>query len=128
MVRPSGCLLLCASGFLLSCSTSHPCAQGGDISWNPPLKGNKQCFQKKSPSGAYVNEGKYYQWHPNGKLALEGTFSDGQKEGVWIQYDPSGKKVAERYFENGVEKMAPVTGGAPGVQGAPRTLESPTAR
>ena len=96
---------------LSACSTSSkPCSAGGDVTWNPPLKGNRQCYQVKDADGKYINQGKYVEWYKNGNMALEGQFKDGFKDGVWIQYDETGRKVMEKLFRNGVETNIPKSG------------------
>lgn len=85
------------------CAISRPCAEGGDVSWPNTIKGNKQCHQKRLSNGSYVNDGGYVQWHPNGKIAVEGVFKDGRKHGVWNQYDETGRKILEKYYRDGVE-------------------------
>jgi antitoxin component YwqK of YwqJK toxin-antitoxin module len=93
----------------ISCATpSHPCLQGGEPARETPFIGDKQCTQKKNKDGAYVNEGLYREWYPNGKLALEGFYKDGHKDGVWVEYSSiDGRKISEHYFEDGVEKLRP---------------------
>jgi hypothetical protein len=93
-----------SSFFLMGCSWKfQPCAEGGDVSWEPKVIGTMECHQKKS-EGPRVNHGAFHQWHPNGKLALEGSFQDGKRDGLWSYYNESGEKKMEKYFDNGVEK------------------------
>lgn len=98
-----GLFLACLSCFLFACSITRPCSEAGDLSDIPKIKGDKKCYQKKQKDGSYKNDGKFFQYHPNGNIALEGEFKDGEKNGTWTQYDEAGKKIAVRYFENGVE-------------------------
>ena len=91
-------------GLLQACSIAHPCAEAGDVTWTPMIKGDRQCRQAKQKDGTWVNQGKYMQWYPNGKLAIEGNFKAGKKDGVWMHYNEKGDKDAEKYFEEGVEK------------------------
>ncbi|MBC7693186.1 MAG: hypothetical protein H7222_15585 [Methylotenera sp.] len=96
--------------FMLTACATHPtrpCSDGGDTSWTPPIKGNRQCYQVERPDGSVVNQGKYVEWHKNGNLALEGLFKEGKKDGLWIQYDDKGNRVAEKMFNNGVEVSHP---------------------
>lgn len=101
-------LLLLAS----SCAIGHPCKDGGDVYWVGPegkqIKGDMRCFQTKLRDGSFVNQGNFYQWHPNGKIALEGEFKDGRKNSTWTQYDENGQKIMVKVFENGVEKSTEV--------------------
>ncbi|MGK5086490.1 hypothetical protein WDW86_02935 [Bdellovibrionota bacterium FG-2] len=92
-------LLICSA-----CSISRPCSEGGDVSWNPSIRGDRRCQKVQDPSGRYVNHGKFVQTYQSGKLALEGEFLDGKRNGTWVQYDEKGDKVMERYFDHGVEK------------------------
>jgi hypothetical protein len=89
-------------------SVYKPCSQGGDVKWNPPVKGDMQCQQREDRGGRVVNHGRFRQHDERGKTLLEGEFRDGRRAGVWTQYNERGEKVAERYFENGVERAMPV--------------------
>ncbi len=88
-------------------SVYKPCSQGGDVKWNPPVKGDMQCQQREEHSGQRVNHGRFRQYDERGKTVLEGEFREGRRQGVWVQYNERGDKVAERYFENGVERTLP---------------------
>lgn len=100
----------CATG------SSHPCLEAGDPprDTETPFRGDRQCVQRKDPSGNYVNDGRYREWHPNGQLALEGMYRMGRKQGKWTLWDSQGRKIAEKYYEDGVE-----------VSGPPSTADSP---
>ena len=101
-------LCLVVAALLSACSsTTKPCSAGGDTTWNPPIKGNRQCYQTKNADGKYVNQGKYVEWYKNGNMALEGQFKDGYKDGIWMQYDETGRKAMEKQFRNGVETNLP---------------------
>jgi antitoxin component YwqK of YwqJK toxin-antitoxin module len=76
---------------------------GGEPARDVPFKGDRRCAQKRGPDGKYVNHGLYQEWHPNGKLALEGHYKMGKKDGKWIEYDPTGHKVSTLNYEDGVE-------------------------
>ncbi len=79
------------------------------------MRGDKVCYQKQLPNGKVVDNGRYIQYFPSGKLFLEGNFKEGEKDGYWFQYDEKGKKVLEKYYENGMERMPPTntSGGSP---------------
>lgn len=86
------------------CATTwKPCTDGGDIQWDPPVKGNMQCHQRKDENGKYVNHGKFYQYDGKGRVAVEGEFRDGKRQGTWIQYDEKGQKIAKKWFHKGIE-------------------------
>ncbi len=89
---------------LSACAISHPCSEGGDTSWNPNIRGDKRCQKVQDPSGRYLNQGKYVQTYPGGKIAVEGEFLEGKRNGTWVQYNEKGERVMERYFDHGVEK------------------------
>lgn len=92
----------------VSCATTHrPCSQGGDISWDPPLKGDSKCVQKKMTDGRWYNHGRFVLLNGDGKAVLEGDFEEGQKSGIWTQFDDQGKAIREKYFEKGLEKSPP---------------------
>ena len=88
-----------------SCSIRKPCSEGGDISWNPKIIGDKRCAQKKFKSGIVLNHGKFQQFYlKNGVLALDGNFEEGKKEGIWLYYGEDKHLVATKFFDKGVEK------------------------
>lgn len=92
---------------LTSCAgklPARPCTEGGEAP-RPGLNDRvtKQCFQKKEPSGRWVNDGPYIQWHPNGKRWVTGEYKMGAKNGKWEEWDPSGKKLSEKHYRNGKE-------------------------
>lgn len=101
--------LLIGSSFFTGCAItrSRPCSTAGDTSWYPPIVGNMQCYQTKTPGGELQNQGQFHQYYPSGKLALEGMFQAGKKDGLWVQYDEKGNRIAERWFENGIERSIP---------------------
>ncbi len=96
--------------FLGGCAITHPCQEGGDTVWNPPIVSSKKlCTQKyNKKSGKHENHGLYREWHLNGMLALEGMFDAGEKHGIWQQFDEKGKLKVEKFFNHGVESSAPV--------------------
>ncbi|MFL5812638.1 MAG: toxin-antitoxin system YwqK family antitoxin, partial [Bdellovibrionia bacterium] len=105
-MKPWGALVLILSLLSLSsCMTTrrHPCLEGGEPPRDVPFNGDRKCMQKRGPDGKYVNNGLYREWHPNGKLALEGFYKMGKKDGQWTEYDPTGHKVSTKYFEEGEE-------------------------
>lgn len=98
------CISVFALSCALACGTTKPCSETGDVSWDPPFKGDQVCYQKKQADGTFKNHGKYVRKHEDGKVAVEGQFVDGQRHGIWIEYDKKGSKVKERFFEHGVDK------------------------
>lgn len=87
------------------CISAKPCDSGGDVAWEPPIKGERRCSQKRHPkTRLWVNHGKFIQYDLEGHKIVEGTFKLGEKDGIWVQYSPEGKKLKEKYFEDGVEK------------------------
>ncbi len=99
--------LLCVN-LLTSCAAKKPCAEGGDISWNPKIIGDKKCTQKKLPDGRIVNDGPFKQaYQTTNELALEGQFSLGQKQGIWLYYGEDRRLRQAKFFEKGVEKTPP---------------------
>jgi hypothetical protein len=111
-----GCLvpfLIATAAALLApgCAISHPCQEAGEPAREVPFKGNKQCTQHQDPSGHYVNDGQYREWHPNGKLALDGRYKMGRRDGKWKFYDPEGRQNAERNYEDGIEVALPRASG-----------------
>ena len=93
---------------LTSCSVSKPCAEAGDVSWNPKIIGDKKCTQKKLPNGKFVNDGPFKQaYQSTNELALEGQFVLGQKQGIWLFYGEDRRLKVAKYFEKGVEKTPP---------------------
>jgi antitoxin component YwqK of YwqJK toxin-antitoxin module len=91
-----------------ACSVSKPCSEGGDVSWNPKIVGDKKCEQKTLPSGRQINDGPFKQaYESTGNIALEGQFELGRKQGIWLYYGEDGKLRAVKYFDKGVEKTPP---------------------
>src|SRR4051794_11833842 len=91
---------------LSGCSTtvSKPCSTGGQSPREgPQIKGTKQCIQMKDRSGKFINHGRYIEWHPNGKRALEGEYKGGLKTGKWSEWDDKGHLLNEKWFEDGVQ-------------------------
>lgn len=72
-----------------------------------PLRGARSCYQKKNSDGVYVNDGKYFEWYPDEKIALTGEYSMGKKTGRWIEYDETGKKISDQYYNEGKEMPRP---------------------
>ena len=93
-------LVLC----LVSCAgkIKRPCSQGGEPSHlqngMPIPYGKKSCTQIKNEFGAYVNDGKYYEWYPNEKIAIVGEYKKGKKIGRWQEWDPNGQKVSDSVY------------------------------
>jgi hypothetical protein len=86
-----------------SFKATRPCTDAGDPSREKAIRGTKQCQQVKTTTGQFVNHGEYREWHPNGKLALEGEYRAGRKHGRWYEYDDQGKKIGDTWWEEGVE-------------------------
>lgn len=105
---------LLVSLFGLGCAVSRkrPCTEGGDpvherVVGGEPFRGIKSCYQKPDSNGAWVNDGKYYEWFPSEKISVTGEYKLGKKTGRWTEYDESGKKLSDRYFDNGKEVSPP---------------------
>ena len=95
-------------GLLTSCSISKPCAEAGDVSWNPKIVGDKKCTQKKLPDGKMVNDGPFRQaYQSTNEIALIGQFTLGQKSGIWQYYGEDRKLKTVKYFDHGVESLPP---------------------
>ena len=94
-----------------SCAShpQRPCTEGGQPAREgpTPFRGIKRCYQEPDLSGRLVNQGKYFEWYNNDKIALTGEYKDGKKTGRWIVYDEKGDKVSDQYFENGKEIPRP---------------------
>src|SRR6516162_1577549 len=45
----------------------------------------------------------FFDHHPDGTLASEGMYVDGQEHGLWIDYHPNGKMAARGHYSNGKE-------------------------
>ena len=95
----------------ISCVTSHkkPCTEGGQSSRDTltPFRGTKRCLQTRDQSGAFVNDGKYFEWYPNDKIALQGEYKMGKRIGRWVEYDEKGAKVSDKYYDEGKEVPRP---------------------
>ena len=93
---------------LTGCAISKPCTEGGDISWNPKIIGDKRCAQKAGTDGKVLNQGKFQQYYEStGTIALDGNFDAGKKDGIWLYYAEDKHLVAAKFFEKGVEKTPP---------------------
>ena len=103
-------LLILTAVFLTNaCSTSYPCTDGGDISWNPPIVGDRRCGQRTLSDGRTVNQGRFIQFYgTSGDLALDGSFEDGKKSGIWSYFAPDHHLIAVKFFDRGVEKTPPL--------------------
>lgn len=57
--------------------------------------------------GAYVagglREGSWKSWHPDGKLASEGSYRFDRQDGIWHYWHPDGMPFAEGTFDLGVK-------------------------
>ena len=94
-----------------SCSTQSlkPCSLGGQSARDDrsTFRGIKRCYQTPDGDGRLVNNGKYFEWYNNDKIALTGQYKNGKKIGRWTEYDEQGQKVSEKYFEDGKEVPLP---------------------
>jgi hypothetical protein len=92
----------------MSCNTTRPCHEGGDTSWDPPLKGDGFCLQREVSDGVYQNHGNYQVLDTRTqRVLLDGRFVEGKKDGVWTEYNEQGEPIREKYFEKGIEKARP---------------------
>lgn len=90
--------------FLSNCSLQNqPCSEGGDVSWDPPITGNMECYQKKGPPFVHLNHGRFRQWNKDGKLVLTGSFTDGKRDGQWVYLNEKGETLSEKNYLNGIE-------------------------
>jgi len=96
---------------ILGCATpNRPCSTGGQPPREPSptlFEGTKRCYQVPGPTGKYVNDGKYFEWFPNEKLAIQGEYEKGKKTGRWIEYDENGNKISDEYFKDGKQIQRP---------------------
>ena len=78
--------------------------QGGQAAHDDGVvsKGNRQCEQYRERTGKFINHGRYVEWYPSGKIALEGEYSAGVKSGKWIEWSEDGRNLSEKWYENGV--------------------------
>ncbi|MBS1957876.1 MAG: hypothetical protein JST80_00245 [Bdellovibrionales bacterium] len=92
------------------CAIHKPCSEGGDITWNPKITGDKRCEQKEFSGHKMLNHGKFTQaYKTTGTIALEGQFDEGRKEGLWLYYGEDTKLRSVKYFDRGVEKTPPAS-------------------
>lgn len=102
-------LVYCAG--LGGCSSKpfRPCSEGGQAPREDgsQFRGTKRCYQLPDSTGRYVNDGKYFEWHLNEKVAIEGEYEMGKKTGRWVEYDDSGNKISDKYFKEGKEIPRP---------------------
>jgi len=60
--------------------------------------------RKMSADGTrWIREGLFRAFHPNGALASEGCYVDGQEDGLWRDYHDNGQIAAEGEYSRGVE-------------------------
>ncbi len=96
----------------VGCTTTwRPCQDGGDVTWDPPIKGNRQCAQWKDKTGNFVNHGQFLQYDESGRLVVEGDFREGKRSGAWTEYDKEGKKSRQKWYYKGVELPGPIPRG-----------------
>lgn len=51
----------------------------------------------------WIRHGLFQSYHPNGKLAFEGTYVDGKEDGVWTDYHQNGQIAARGHYKSGDE-------------------------
>jgi antitoxin component YwqK of YwqJK toxin-antitoxin module len=51
----------------------------------------------------WIRHGLFRAYHPNGNLASEGSYIDGQENGLWRDYHDNGHLAAEGEYLDGVE-------------------------
>ncbi|MCA1199458.1 hypothetical protein K9B35_15920 [Sphingomonas sp. R647] len=60
--------------------------------------------RKMSADGTHwIREGLFRAFHPNGSLASEGSYVDGQEHGPWRDYHANGQIAAEGEYLDGIE-------------------------
>lgn len=119
-----------ATGPGCSSVAKRPCTQGGQPAHGDgkPGKGNKQCEQAKDAAGNFVNHGRYIEWYPSGKRAMEGEYLSGSKHGKWTEWDEQARKVSEKWYENGVEVEGREAQPYNGLSPQPRPSAKPPSR
>ena len=95
---------------ILGLALAAPAAMAGDAAakLNCP-SGTKQfgsvseglTCRKSSQGGSFVAHGPYAEYHPNGKMAAKGQYTDGFKTGVWTFYDETGSERGTTEFKEG---------------------------
>ena len=57
-----------------------------------------------SPDGTHwIKHGLFREYNPDGTLASEGMYVDGQEQGLWTDYHENGQLAARGHYENGKE-------------------------
>jgi len=51
----------------------------------------------------WIRHGLFRCYHPNGILASEGTYVDGQEQGLWTDYHENGQIAARGQYDAGKE-------------------------
>ena len=51
----------------------------------------------------WIRHGLFRGYHPNGALASEGTYVDGQEQGLWTDYHENGQIAAKGHYDSGKE-------------------------
>ena len=101
-------LFILIINLITACAVHKPCAEGGDVSWNPKIIGDKRCTQKKMSDGKMLNDGPFKQsYRSTNGIALEGQFTGGKKQDIWLYYGEDGHLKSAKFFEKGVEKTPP---------------------
>ena len=60
--------------------------------------------RKMSADGTrLIREGLFQAFYPNGVLASEGSYLDGQEDGPWRDYHTNGQIAAEGAYARGIE-------------------------
>jgi len=109
---------------LAGCNTTwRPCADGGDVSWDPPIKGNRRCKQVRISDNKWVNQGEFLQYHPKGQVAVKGEFHNGKRNGTWVYSDENGKVLKRLYYNELGELVADPRGAKAHVMNADEERE-----
>ena len=57
----------------------------------------------KCPSGQYLLNERFTQYHWDGAISEEGTYKDCAQHGLWTNYDENGYITKQVTYENGKE-------------------------
>ena len=83
------------------------CGQGGEGEAGDPeveTRWHDEAAQIKQSEGTVVygkKEGDWTWWHPNGLVAVRGSFKDGEEVGTWEDWHPNGNKKSVREWVAG---------------------------
>jgi|GEM_PF-6509054 len=97
---------ICIFAILITSCTSSAdagkqvsCPTGAELAGTVGVEQWCQVFQETEPP--YYNHGWYKKWHPNGKLAVQGTFNQGLRSGEWLFWNDMGEKISTELWESG---------------------------